>query len=112
MSNFEKVQHRLFGPGLAFGQRELGVGPVLDVWFLSDGRTRTILADRAYWTEPQGGTLEYSKKKLKTAHSKWKKLHAQPKSEDTSLPSKVRVLREIEFEEAALPNSCVQFADK
>jgi hypothetical protein len=90
MSNFETVHHRLFGPGLAFGQRELGVGAVLDVWFVSDGRIRTILADRAYWTEPQSEPLEYSKKKLRTAHSLWKKMHARPKDGDSSLLLKTR----------------------
>lgn len=101
MSNFEKVQHRLFGPGFLFGQRELGVGSVLDVWFVSDGRIHTILAERTYWTEPQNEPLKFSKQKRKSAFSQWKKLRARPKLEESALPSKTRVLREIEFEEAA-----------
>jgi hypothetical protein len=81
MPNFEKVQHRLFGPGFVFSQRELGVGPVLDVWFIRDEKTRTVLAEEQYWTEPLGESLEFSKQKLRTAYNSWKRLHTRPLSE-------------------------------
>jgi hypothetical protein len=90
MSNFKRVHHRLFGPGLLFGEREVGVGSVFDVFFVRDEKTRTILTDRVYWTEPQNEPLEFSKKTLRTAHSQWKKLHAQAKLEDSSLPLRHR----------------------
>jgi len=81
MRDFMKVQHRLFGIGFLFGQREIGVGPVLDVWFASDERIRTILAEPTYWTEPQTEPLDLSKRKMMTAYRQWKKLQTRPEPE-------------------------------
>jgi len=101
MADFERVEHKTFGGGFLLGERQIDSGPVLDAWFISDEKTRTILAERTYWTKPQSKPLEFSKQKRKSAFAQWKKLHGRPKVEDSSLPSKTRVLREIELDQAA-----------
>jgi hypothetical protein len=101
LRDFARVEHKLFGSGFLFGERQIDAGPVLDTWFVSDEKVRTILAEKTYWTKPQCEPLEFSKQKRKSAHAQWKRIHARPKLEDSSLPSKTRFLREIELEEAA-----------
>lgn len=102
MPNFEIVQHRLFGPGFAFSQRELGVGSVLDVWFIRDEKVRTVLSEPKYWIEPHSGPLEFSKRKRKSAYAQYKKLHTRPTSEtEPSETIQHRRIEEPDFAEEA-----------
>lgn len=82
------LNHRLFGIGYLFGQRDIAVGAVLDVYFPADERTRTILAAPEYWTEPPVEPPLVVKSKLRTAFSQYKKLHAPPRDE-SCLPDRL-----------------------
>jgi hypothetical protein len=102
MGEFEQVEHKSFGGGFLFSERQIDAGTVLDAWFISDEKVRTVLAKAQYWTKPQTDPLKFSKQKRKSAFSQWKKLHARPKLEDSSLPRKVHTLRESELEDEAV----------
>jgi hypothetical protein len=63
------VEHSIFGVGFVLGERVGDIGPLRDVWFVSDEKVRAILPEYLF----RGRTPDTVSKAFRGAYSAYKK---------------------------------------
>lgn len=87
------VEHQVFGPGCVFASRVADIGDLLDVWFVTDQKVRTMLP--AHVTAAD--SPDKLSRELRAAFAAYKKSHRQPVRRTAYLPRLQRQFRDGSF---------------